>query len=65
MLTSKLATRLQVSRGVLLKILGAVVLSDSQNPDPILDKKCATAVTIASVHLSLSKIQGKAQWGRG
>ena len=39
MLTGKPATRLQVSRGVLLKILGGGVLSDSQNPDPILDQK--------------------------
>ena len=39
MLTGKLATRLQVSGGVLLKILVGGVLSDSQNPDPILDQK--------------------------
>ena len=39
MLTGKLAIRLQVSWGVLLKILGGGVLSDSQNPDPILDQK--------------------------
>ena len=39
MLTGKLATRLQVSRGILLKILGGIVLSGSQNPYPILDKK--------------------------
>ena len=58
-MTGKLATRLQVSRGVLLKILGGVVLSGSQNPNPILDQKM-TAVTIAFVHLSLSNSQGKA-----
>ena len=39
MLTGKLATRLQVFRGVLLKILGGVLLSGSQNPNPILDQK--------------------------
>ena len=39
MLTGKLATRLQVSQGVLLKILGGGVLSGSENPDPILDQK--------------------------
>ena len=39
MLTGKLATRLQVSRGVLLKILGGVVLSGFQNPNPVFDQK--------------------------
>ena len=39
MLTGKLATRLQVFQGVLLKIIGGDNLSASQNPDPNLDDK--------------------------